>query len=187
MAKSTNNDLQNTHKTKDRVTRTPLSTGSELSCSTSGTRRLNLVTNYSCVLLISDSRLQPAFFAFVKQNPFTLTGINDVVKFADVTVNRGQGYNPATGVFTAPRKGLYHVSCSIMAYTNSDVNYQLNKNDAVHTYAYSSNGGYITSTINAIVEMKKGDRVFIKHRQVSKSQHICGSHHSTFSGYFMQE
>jgi hypothetical protein len=42
-----------THKTKDRVTRTPLKTGGELrcsgrissSCSTRGTRRVNLITN----------------------------------------------------------------------------------------------------------------------------------------------
>ena len=52
--KSTNNDLQkHTYKTKDRITWTPLKTGGELrcsgrvgsSCSTSGTRRVNLVTN----------------------------------------------------------------------------------------------------------------------------------------------
>jgi len=41
---------KHTYKTKDRVTRTPLKTGSELgcsgsSCSTSDTRRVNLVTN----------------------------------------------------------------------------------------------------------------------------------------------
>ena len=44
---------KHTHKTKDRVTRTPLSTGGELWCSgrvyssrsTSGTRRVDLVTN----------------------------------------------------------------------------------------------------------------------------------------------
>jgi hypothetical protein len=44
---------KHTYKTKDRVTRTPLKTGDELrcsgrvssSCSTSGTRRVNLVTN----------------------------------------------------------------------------------------------------------------------------------------------
>ena len=44
---------KHTYKTKDRVTRTPLNTGGELrcsgrvssSCSTSGTRRVNLVTN----------------------------------------------------------------------------------------------------------------------------------------------
>ena len=52
--KRTNNDLQNsTHKSKDRVTRTPLKTGGELRCSgrvgssssPSGTRPVNLVTN----------------------------------------------------------------------------------------------------------------------------------------------
>jgi hypothetical protein len=110
-----------------------------------------------------------------------------VVKFEDVTVNRGQGYNPSTGVFTAPRKGLYHISCSIMAFATSSVNYQLNKNGAAHTYGYSSNGGYNSNTINAIVELKKGDRVFIKHRHTSSSQKITGNHHSTFTGYFMQE
>ena len=44
---------KHTHKTKDRVTRTPLKTGGELgcfgrvgsSCSTNGNRRVNLVTN----------------------------------------------------------------------------------------------------------------------------------------------
>ena len=44
---------KHTHKTKDRVTQIPLRTGGELrcfgrvsrSCSTSGTRRVNLVTN----------------------------------------------------------------------------------------------------------------------------------------------
>jgi hypothetical protein len=44
---------KHTHQTKDRVTRTPLKTGVELrcsgrvgsSCSTNGTRRVNLVTN----------------------------------------------------------------------------------------------------------------------------------------------
>ena len=44
---------KHTHKTKDQVTRTPLKTGGEFrcsgkvssSCSTSGTRRVNLVTN----------------------------------------------------------------------------------------------------------------------------------------------
>jgi len=52
--KRSNTDLQNiTHKTKDRVTQTPLTTGVELmcfgrvssSCSTIGTRRVTLVTN----------------------------------------------------------------------------------------------------------------------------------------------
>jgi hypothetical protein len=52
--------IKHTHETKDRVTRTPLKTGGDLRCSgrvgssssTSGTRRVNLVTN----LVISHER-----------------------------------------------------------------------------------------------------------------------------------
>jgi hypothetical protein len=51
--KNKQRSTKHTYKTKDRVTRTPLKTGGELrcsrrvssSCSTSGTRRVNLVTN----------------------------------------------------------------------------------------------------------------------------------------------
>ena len=51
--KDKHRSTKHTYKTKDRVTRTPLKTGGELrcsgrvssSCSTSGTRRVNLVTN----------------------------------------------------------------------------------------------------------------------------------------------
>ena len=53
MYKGTNNDIQNKHKTKDRVTFNPLKTAGELrcsgrissSCSNSDTRCVNLVTN----------------------------------------------------------------------------------------------------------------------------------------------
>jgi hypothetical protein len=119
------------------------------------------------------------------KHPYTLTGINDVVKFDDVRINRGKGYNPSTGVFTAPRKGLYHIACLILG-NNSGVHYQLNKNDALYTKGYSAKGAYMSSTISILVEMQKGDRVFIKHR-ASGSEQIYGNRHSTFSGYFLQE
>jgi hypothetical protein len=120
------------------------------------------------------------------KNPYTITGINSVVKFDDVKVNRGQGYDPSTGVFTAPRKGLYHVACLILGGNGHVVQYQLNKNDAAYTKGYSTKGVHTASTISSLVEMMKGDRVFIKHR-ASKSQQILGAHFSTFSGYFLQE
>jgi hypothetical protein len=148
---------------------------------------INLYIYIYCVLSVSDGRLKPAFFASLIKHPYTLAGINSVVKFEDVKVNRGQGYNPSTGVFIAPRKGLYHVSCLILGNNGHFVHYQLNKNDAAYTYGYSTKGGYTSSTISSLVEMKKGDRVFIKHRHTSNSEQINGGHYSTFSGYFLQE
>ena len=109
-----------------------------------------------------------------------------MVKFEDVKVNRGQGYNPSTGVFTAPRKGLYHFACLIVGNNGQVVHYQLNKNDALYTRGYLTKGVHTSSTISSLVEMKKGDRVFIKHR-TSSSEQITGDHYSTFSGYFLQE
>ena len=109
-----------------------------------------------------------------------------MVKFEDARVNRDQGYDPSTGVFRAPRKGLHHISCLILGNKGRDVHYQLNKNDAVYTSRYSTKGRYTTSTISSLVEMKKGDRVFIKHR-ASRSQQISGNHFSTFYGYCLQE
>ena len=136
--------------------------------------------------MVSDTSIKPAFDAALKKHPFILRGINDVVKFEDVRINRGQGYNPSTGVFTASRKGLYHFSCVIVAHSSHQVHYQLNKNNAAYIYGYSNKSGYATSTISDVIEMRKGDRVFIKHRS-SNSEEIKGDHHSTFSGYFLQE
>ena len=139
-----------------------------------------------CALSVSDGRLQPAFFAALVKNPYTLTGVNAVVKFEVVRVNRGQGYNPSTGVFTAPRKGLYHVSSLILGENGHAVHYQLNKNDARYTAGYSTKRPRESSTISVIVELKKGDRVFIKHN-TSGSEKITGDNYSTFCGYFLQE
>jgi hypothetical protein len=117
------------------------------------------------------------------KNPYTLAGTNDVVKFEDVRINRGQGYNPSTGVFTAPRKGLYHISCLILGASGHVVNYQLNKNDTRYTAGYSTKGVHESSTISSLVEMKKGDRVFIKHDS-SASEQIYGAHYSSFLDIF---
>jgi hypothetical protein len=110
------------------------------------------------------------------KHPYTVTGVNAVVKFEDARVNRGQGYNPSTGVFTAPRKGLYHISCLILGGNGNVVHYQLNKNNARYTAGYSTNGVHTSSTISSLVGMKKGDRVFIKH-SISGSEKIDIKHH----------
>ena len=54
--KDKHRSTKHTHKTKDRVTRTPLKTGSEVRCtgrvSSSGTGRVNLVTIYfTCIIM----------------------------------------------------------------------------------------------------------------------------------------
>ena len=74
----------------------------------------------------------------------------------------------------------------IVGYIAHVVHYQLSKNDAVYTYGHATKGKHSSSTISSLVELKKGDRVFIQH-STSGSEQIGGGHYSTFSGYVLQE
>ncbi|XP_071134675.1 heavy metal-binding protein HIP-like [Mytilus edulis] len=129
---------------------------------------------------------KPAFFAALTPH-FTLTGIDDVLKFDDVRVNRGGAYDPSTGVFTATVQGLYHFSCMILANHRAVVHYQLNKNDQPYILGYSHRGAAAdSSTISAVIELIVGDRVFVKHRDAA-AEVVYGEAHTSFSGYFIHE
>ncbi|XP_076077096.1 heavy metal-binding protein HIP-like [Mytilus galloprovincialis] len=131
--------------------------------------------------------VKTAFFAALTPH-FTLTGINAVLKFDDVRVNRGKAYDPSTGVFTARVPGLYHFSCMILANHRAVVHYQLNKNDQPYILGYSHRGlAADSSTISAVMELAVGDRVFVKHRHTGASEVVFGAAHTSFSGYFIHE
>lgn len=137
-------------------------------------------------MYFADHKDRPVFFASLKTHPFILNGINDVVKFDDVRINRGDGYNPSTGVFTAPKSGLYQISCMLRGEHSNKVQYRLMKNNSVYTNGYVGNQDYDSQSVSSILDLKKGDRVYIKHR-VNGVQKIYGDNYSTFSGYFLQE
>lgn len=63
---------------------------------------------------------RPAFTASLSVHTL-LTRRDEIVKFDRVILNRGAGYNPRTGVFTAPSSGLYQISATIMSSGGSKV------------------------------------------------------------------
>ncbi|XP_071166059.1 heavy metal-binding protein HIP-like [Mytilus edulis] len=133
----------------------------------------------------TDLKRRPTFFASLKPSQ-TLASIKDIVKFNDVKINIGGGYDSSTGIFTAPRSGIYIISCTIMASGSSEVQFQLNKNDQLYTNGYATKSGYAAQTINSLVDLRKGDKMYIKHR-TGASQPVYGEHFSTFSGYLLSE
>lgn len=46
---------------------------------------------------------------------------SEPIVFEVAQINDGQGYNPTTGVFTAPHRGIYKFSMTIMAQMDSIV------------------------------------------------------------------
>ncbi|XP_076102678.1 complement C1q-like protein 3 [Mytilus galloprovincialis] len=133
----------------------------------------------------ADLERRPTFFASLKTSQ-TLSSIRDIVKFDDAKINIGGGYDSTTGIFTAPRNGIYIFSCAIMANGGGEVQFQLNKNDQLYTGGYAAKSGYGAQTVNSLVELRTGDKVYIKHR-TGLSQNVLGSHYSTFSGYLLSK
>ncbi|XP_071125658.1 complement C1q tumor necrosis factor-related protein 3-like [Mytilus edulis] len=128
---------------------------------------------------------RPVFFASLTKDT-TLTNITTILKFDDVRTNIGNGYDSTTGVFTAPKSGIYKFNCLIRAKGSNEVHFQLNKNDKLYTWGYVSKGHYNSQTISSVVKLIKMDRVYIKHRKTF-SQTVSGDNSSTFSGNFLQE
>ncbi|CAC5359537.1 C1QL [Mytilus coruscus] len=135
--------------------------------------------------LKDDLERRPTFFSSLKTSQ-TLSNIKDIVKFDDAKINIGGGYDSTTGIYTAPRNGIYIFSCTIMATGGGEVHFQLNKNDQLYTGGYAAKSNHGSQTVNSLIELRTGDKVYIKHR-TSLSQIVHGSHYSTFSGYLLSK
>ncbi|XP_063397316.1 complement C1q tumor necrosis factor-related protein 4-like [Mytilus trossulus] len=126
-------------------------------------------------------RERPAFTASL-----TLTkslAINEVVVFDKIWLNMGEVYSQDTGVFTAPKTGLYSISTTVMAYHNSYLHCNLWKNNEKVVLAFGND--LSTGTLNVVMALKLNDTVYVKHH--TGSERIYGDQRSTFSGYLITE
>uniref|UniRef100_K1QJZ2 Caprin-2 n=1 Tax=Magallana gigas TaxID=29159 RepID=K1QJZ2_MAGGI len=105
--------------------------------------------------------------------------------FDVVITNVGNGYNPSTGVFTAPTAGEYVFFVNVQSFGTQSiyVDVVLNGVTKVRTMAY--NGGsseYYEAGPNLVVlTLQKGDRVWVK-RHSGQGFYISGPI-TTFSGF----
>ncbi|XP_076116922.1 complement C1q-like protein 3 [Mytilus galloprovincialis] len=128
---------------------------------------------------------RPAFFVFVKADSVSFTG-HDILKFDDVRTNIGNHYNASTGYFTAPKPGLYEISCLLFGCGTSAVTFQIHKNSQIFGYGYTPGREWNSNTVSLLMELKKGDNVYVKHRHPNKKETVQGTQHSYFSGRLLQ-
>ncbi|XP_071136759.1 heavy metal-binding protein HIP-like [Mytilus edulis] len=129
---------------------------------------------------------RPAFTATLKTHPLTLSGNNVIAKFDNVILNGGNGYDPKTGKFTAPKSGLYQFSFTIMSNNGAALHMavSINGKSIMRLYGSKIHGG--TETANPVLELKEGDSVYLTHG-TSTSQQMVGDNYSHVSGYYIGE
>lgn len=106
---------------------------------------------------------------------------DEIIKFDKVWVNIGDGYDPESGVFTAPKSGLYLVSNTIRSY-GKDFQQCLWLNDKSTVFSARSSSSF--GTLNILMMIQKGDRICIKSFEDFKKV-IYGHSFSMFSAFLI--
>ncbi|XP_077432998.1 complement C1q tumor necrosis factor-related protein 4-like [Vanacampus margaritifer] len=116
----------------------------------------------------------------------TTSGMQKLL-FKDVLTNIGEAYNPDTGDFTAPVRGVYYIRFTANAPTNFPMSAVLYKNNGrVQLIAHEqpSGEGSDTASNGATLLLEKGDKLSLNlwhNTQVWDNS----NHHTTFSGFLL--
>ena len=112
---------------------------------------------------------------------------NDAIKFNDVSINVGNGYNPGTGKFTAPVDGIYLISVSYLQQDGYTSHVRLIKDGAMYTELHSNNKGYDQLSKTVLIQLKKDENIWVRLEKSSAYAIYGSSRYTTFSGYLISQ
>uniref|UniRef100_A0A3Q3BP14 C1q domain-containing protein n=1 Tax=Kryptolebias marmoratus TaxID=37003 RepID=A0A3Q3BP14_KRYMA len=105
--------------------------------------------------------------------------------YKKVYVNTGS-YNPTTGIFTAPVKGVYYFSFSGHNVSTKPMGLRLMKNgeQMVTVYNHPSGDRYETASNGMTLQLEPGDQIYMRLRQNTWIFNNPNDH-STFVGFLL--
>ena len=137
----------------------------------------------------------PVYFYAQKNAPHKVQGSR--IPFELTRLNVGGAMNPSTGIFTAPRNGIYSFHFSGIAHyppssSMSIVRVALMLNGDIIGRSASDtndNAAYFTHSLHSTLELKTGDKVWLNLDYVQSGAywHDSHRHYTHFTGYLLQE
>ncbi|CAC5396489.1 unnamed protein product [Mytilus coruscus] len=126
----------------------------------------------------------PAFSASMTNAK--VLGATEILKFDKVWTNNGDDYDPKTGIFKAPFKGVYQFSFTVMSSNGKNLLVYLWQNETRLVSVYPGIG-FNEGTANMVLNLKKDDRVYVKcggsgHGYIYTAKDYW---YSMFSGYLI--
>ncbi|XP_070844004.1 complement C1q tumor necrosis factor-related protein 3-like [Chaetodon trifascialis] len=105
------------------------------------------------------------------------------LEFKKVTTNIGNAYNPDTGIFTAPVKGLYYVRFTSCVGASGSLNAALLKNGQNMFAVFETRGSHGSGSNGMALVLEEGDKLWIT--LWSQQSIFDQSRLSTFSGFLV--
>ncbi|XP_041755480.1 complement C1q-like protein 2 [Coregonus clupeaformis] len=106
--------------------------------------------------------------------------------YKNIFTNTGSAYNPNTGIFTAPVRGVYYFSFSGCNDASKAMGLQLYKNGVKQVTVFNHDSGtrYETSTNGISLELEVGVQVYVR---LLKNTWVADSdnNHNTFIGHLL--
>ena len=124
----------------------------------------------------------PVQFYVQRSSNYSTAGLT--IPWEVARLNTGNALNLETGVFTAPRNGIYHFAFSGYGSLSSSFGIYLRLNKANVAYAFAS-ASYGQASLQSTLELKKGDQIDLFLYGGILYDDI--NHYSSFSGWLDEE
>ena len=134
---------------------------------------------------VVDVKSSPVYFHVQRNSTFTLNGTT--IPFQIERLNVGEGMNITSGIFTAPKSGIYFFAFSgVKDWPANALTVDLYHHSNLITRAEGANvDGLHTATLSSTLSLKSGDRISL---QLTTGQlHDSYVHHTDFTGLLLQE
>jgi len=112
--------------------------------------------------------------------------INENIKFGYPVLNIGNGYNPETGVFTAPRAGIYQIAVSLSSYKNLGADIAINGQALARIVADPVTEHFDQGSQTLVLQLQVNDTVYVRN-MFNQNASVSGGLYSSFSGTLLHD
>ena len=145
------------------------------------------LTGMETAVGVVDVKSSPVYFHVQRNSTYTLNGTT--IPFQIERMNVGGGMNITSGIFTAPKSGIYFFAFIAikdwLVDVVLDVDLYHNSNRITRAFGNSAANGHFTVALTSTLSMNSGDQISLQ--LVRGPMYDSWAYHTNFNGMLLQE